>query len=163
MKKILSISVVALLAMAPTMGWARPDNNAQDDATVTKPFNVSEENTELTNSLVNTTEHPAVDYVTARTSTNANNLDATHGYKEGTKKVASIVSNQKPKYNVEKIEESDGKKVAAVSYVKGAYNDLITKVNKVADETSGGDIKVYTTWGANSVQTVALENTTQGE
>ena len=127
MKKILSISVVALLAMVPTMGWAVDAGNtgAQEYQAM-----------------------PSDDNPLTKTSTYAKGTNATGGY---------IVSTTDPLYNVVEINENDGKHAAAVSYVKGAYNDLIEKINKVSDQESEVDdtLTVYTTWGGTATEPIA--------
>ena len=149
MKKLLSVSVVALLAMVPTMGWAAfdgiPSTQADPRVDIDEHPYVSEELSEFGPA-------GAGEHVIVRTSTDANGLTEEYGFRRKGAGLESIVSNQEPKYNVEKITADDGSDVAALSFVKGAYNDVITKINKVYDvkEKTSQRFNLKKTWGSTS-------------
>ena len=140
MKKIISISVIALFAMIPTFGWAAFDGvqsgNRDPHVNQTVPENTS-----------------TTTYVTTRSGTTDNGLSGDHGFQRAGAGVESIVTSQEPKFNVTQITEGDGEEVAALSFVKGAYNDAITKINKVYNlkaETSG-KFNLNTTWDGDNI------------
>ena len=145
MKKIISISVIALFAMIPTFGWAAFDG-VQSGSRDPHVNQTVPENTSTTT------------YVTTRSGATDNGLSGDHGFQRAGAGVESIVTSQDPKFNVTQITEKDGTDVAALSFVKGAYNDAITKINKVYDlkaETSG-KFKLNTTWDGAGAEKVTL-------
>jgi len=135
MKKILGISLVAVLTAMPLMAFAGAQDNAEDCATAGGEWNSNFAEGKQC-SFVTTTDPGA---------TTANAPEAANA----------------PKYALKAAAETDGN-VATAGYVKGAYNAAIKAINKVAEDSKDGVVNTIKHATITNTSSLGVSSTLSG-
>ena len=69
---------------------------------------------------------------------------------------APVVATANPPYATATVEDGDSTTVVSASYVKGAYNDTISAINRLNHKVETKRVSAVTTWGSPSATLLEL-------